>query len=124
MLCKEKRVVFVATDSEILNEHYYRRLWIAAKNVDISRRDWLDEIADCLRDSYDVKILYQSGEPYSIPYVDDIFEDDDMRWMGHFLQANPCGNFPRTRSRKLERVKLIDLYFRINHPNIAQHFGR
>lgn len=125
MICSNnKRVVYVATDADILNEHYYRRLWIAAKNIEISRREWLDEIADCLRDSCDITILYPSGKTYEIPYVDDVFNDDDMRWMGLFLRANPCANLPRTRSRKLERVKLIDLYFRIKHPNIARHFGR
>ena len=124
MLCKKKRVVYVATDAEILNEHYYRRLWIAAKNVEVSRRDWLDEIADCLRDTCDIEILYSSGKSYPIPYVDDVFDDGEMRWMGEFLRGRCCGNRPRTTSRKIERVKLIDLYFRIKHPTIAQHFGR
>lgn len=125
MLYNKKRVVYVATDAEILNEHYYRRLWIAARNINIPRRSWLDEIANCIRDSYDIKILHPSGEPYSIPFVDDVFnDDDDMRWMGEFLRSDPGGEGPRHKSRMTERLKLIDLYFRIKLPNIAWHFGR
>ncbi|MEW8626262.1 MAG: hypothetical protein AB2551_10960 [Candidatus Thiodiazotropha sp.] len=125
MFCKNKRLVVVATDAELLSEHYYRRLWMAAKNVPVSRRGWLEELANCLRDTGDVSIRHPSGQPYTIPYVDELMGDDpDNRWMSGFLRSDPTGTWPRARSRKLERVRLIDLYFRIKHPNIARHFGR
>ena len=124
MLCENKRVIIVATKAELLSEPYYRRLWIATRNVGISRRDWLDEIADCFRD-YDGLSRYPSGEPYPIPFVDDVFGDDpDVRWMSDYLATDESGLSPRTITRKMERVQLIDLYFRIGHPLIARHFGR
>ncbi len=65
MQCKNKRVIVVATKSELLNEHYYRRLWLAARNISIPRRGWLDEIADCFC-QYRGSIIYRSGEPFPI----------------------------------------------------------
>lgn len=125
MFCESKRVVIVATDAELLSEHYYRRLWMAARNIKISRRKWLDVLADCLRDSHDLDIRYPYGEPYEIPFVDEAMGDDhDNRWMSDFLRSDPSGSKPSARSRRLERVRLIDLYFRIAHPKIARHFGR
>lgn len=124
MFCKSKRVITVATKAELLSEHYYRRLWLAARNLPIPRRGWLDEIAACFFMFQEV-IIYRSGEPFSIPLVDDIFGDDpDMRWLSYYLSADDSGTVPRTISRKIERVQLIDLYFRIKYPKIAQHFGR
>ena len=125
MFYASKRLVIVATDAELLSEHYYRRLWIAARNIKISRREWLDELANCLRDTHDIDIRYPYGEPYIIPFVDEAMGDDpDNRWMSDFLRSDPSGVKPSTRSRKLERVRLIDLYFRITHPRIARHFDR
>ncbi len=124
MLCKNKRVITVATNAELLNEHYYRRLWLAVRNLSLPRRHWLDEIAECFL-HFNGSTIYQSGEPYPIPLVDDVFGgDQDMRWLSYYLKIDPTGNRPRAISRKLERVQLIDLYFRIKHPNIARHFGR
>lgn len=57
----------VLTHPEVLlSEHYYRRLWLATRNVDIPRRDWLDELADAFRD-YDGLIVQHNGEPYDLP---------------------------------------------------------
>jgi len=124
MLCKNNRVVTVATKSELLNEHYYRRLWLAARNISIPRRGWLDEIADCFC-QYRGSIVYRSGELFPIPLVDNVFGDDfDMRWLSTYLGADESGTSPNIISRKLERLQLIDLYFRIQHPHIANHFGR
>ena len=124
MLFKNKRVIVVATQSELMNEHYYRRLWLAARNLSIPRRGWLDEIASCFCD-FRGKIIYRSGEPYPIPLADDVFGDDpDMRWLSYYLNADESGTTPRTISRKIERIQLIDLYFRINHPKLASHFGK
>lgn len=129
MLSKPKKTIYVATTAELMNEHYYRRLWIAIRNlseqVPISRREWLNVLADCFRDTYDVEILLRSGKPYCIPCVDEAFGDDpDNRWFSDFLKSDPAGTRPRAKSRKLERVQLLDLYCRLRHPNVARHFGR
>ncbi|GJM04769.1 MAG: hypothetical protein DHS20C09_07600 [marine bacterium B5-7] len=124
MLCENKRVIVVATNAELLNEHYYRRLWIAARNLQLPRRRWLDEIAECFL-RFNGSIVYASGQSFPIPLVDDVFGDDpDMRWLSYYLKADLAGMRPHTVSRKMDRIQLIDLYFRIKHPSIARHFGR
>ena len=110
--------------SVLLSEHYYRRLWLAVRNITITRREWLDELADTFRDFHGE--IYQSdNQPYEIPLVDDVFNDDfDMRWLGYYLEADDTGSNPRIKSRKIERLQLLDLYFQIKHPHIAKHFER
>ncbi|NQZ11497.1 MAG: hypothetical protein HRT35_30465 [Algicola sp.] len=122
---KNPQVVYVADKVELLNKHYYRRLWIAARNMPIPRRAWLDEIADAFV-QFDGEVRYRTGELYSIPLADDVFgEDADMRWMSTYLKSDPTNNAPlRCSRRRWERVRLIDLFFRVQYPDIARHFGR
>ena len=114
---------FYLTDPEaLLSESYYRRLWLAVRNVDIPRRSWLEELADLMRD-YDGTIYQDDGTVYEFPLIDDIFGDDfDMRWMGYYLLADDSGHGPRMKSRKIERLQLLDLYMQIKYPDIAKHF--
>lgn len=108
----------------LLSEHYYRRLWLAVRNVDIARRDWLDELADTFRDFNGV-ILTPSGSIYELPFIDEAFgNDEDMRWLGYYLTPDTSGCCPLSRCRKIERLQLLDLYFRIKWPEIAAHFDR
>jgi len=108
----------------ILSKHYYRRLWLAIKNISIPRRAWLDELANMIRDFDDV-IYTTDGQPYTLPLVDEVFGDDlDMRWLGYYLVPDNTGKSPRIKSRKVERLQLLDLYIRIKHPNVAKHFSR
>lgn len=124
MQSKIKKVIFVATREELERKSYYRRLWIATRNVNIPRRSWLDAIADTLRD-FDGLIIHRSGKAYDIPDIDNVFGDDpDLRWLGYYLQPDGSGEYPKIRTRKYQRLELLDLYFRINHPDIARHFGR
>lgn len=124
MLCKRNKIVRVATTSELRNPHYYRRLWIAARNMDISRRNWINTLADCFRDS-EHHIVYPSGHPFPLADLDSLFGDDpDGRWFSYYLKSDPSGSLPAATSRKLERVQIIDLYFRLMHEDIAIHFGR
>lgn len=123
MKSKFKHSIQLTHPSTLLTEHYYRRLWLAVRNVEISRRDWLDELADTFRD-YDGEIKTARGLPYELPLVDDVFGDDhEMRWMGYYLTPDITGNLPYRKSRKVERLQLLDLYFRIKYPDIAEHFG-
>ena len=109
----KNKVIYVATDEELKDPHYYRRLWLAARNVPIPRRDWLDAIADAIRD-FDGDILTTTGERYDIPDIDEIFGDDpDMRWMSRFKATKKGADRPRAMSNKIERLRLIDLYFRV-----------
>lgn len=119
-----KYKITLTQPSLLLSEHYYRRLWLAVRNVEIPRREWLDELADTLRDFNGV--IYQTdNQIYDIPLIDDVFNDDfDMRWLGYYLEADDTGCNPRIKSRKVERLQLLDIYFQIKHPQIAKHFGK
>jgi hypothetical protein len=123
MQSKRKRVVFVATTTELNTPSYYRRLWIATRNISIARRSWLDEISNALRD-FDGEIKYRTGKTFDIPCIDGAFGDDpDMRWMSYYLLADASDDYPRIQTRKILRLQLIDLYFRIRYPKIAAHFA-
>lgn len=119
-----KRKIQLTHPNLLLSEHYYRRLWLATCNVKISRREWLDELADTFRD-FEGVVVDSFGQPYDFPLVDDVFGDDpDMRWMGYYLKPDINGHCPHAKSRKVERLQLLDLYFRIKHPKVAQHFEK
>lgn len=121
---QSKRSLKLTHPLALLSEHYYRRLWLAVRNMDIPRRDWLDELADTFRD-YEGNITTPEGKPYALPLIDDAFGDDvEMRWMGYYLKPDISGLHPRSKTRKIERLQLLDLYFRIKHPHIAQHFSK
>lgn len=116
--------ILVASIDDLRCEHYYRRLWLATKNMNIARRDWLDEIADAIRDYYGV-LVDKRGKPFNVGDIDAIFGDDaDLRWMGFYLQPDRSGEHPKSRSRKYERLQLLDIYFKIRHPQIARNFSK
>ncbi|GAB4182398.1 MAG: hypothetical protein Tsb002_03640 [Wenzhouxiangellaceae bacterium] len=121
----DNRTLFVATDEQLKNRQYYWRLWLSARNMPFARREWLDVIADAIRD-FDGSIMIGPGLPYKIPCIDTAFGDDpEMRWLGQYLKAaDPLGTIPHRHCTKIERLRLIDLYFRIRFPELAAHFGR
>ncbi|ODS22476.1 hypothetical protein AB835_13910 [Candidatus Endobugula sertula] len=116
---------FTLTDPAILlSGSYYRRLWLTIKNIPLSRREWLDTLANMLRD-YDGMIYTEDGQLYEFPFIDDVFANDaDMRWISYYLEPDETGFLPRSKSRKIERLQLLDLYCRIKLPDIARHFAR
>ncbi len=118
-------IIYVATAEELLSRSYYCRLWMAARNISISipRRSWLDAIADAIRD-YKGLICHTNGKPYQVPCIDTVFGDTSMRWLSYFLLPDDTGRLPKMKTRKVERLRLIDLFFKIRHPDIARHFGR
>lgn len=119
-----KPIITLTPLSELLSEPYYRRLWLAVRNTEISRRNWLDELANTFRD-FEGTFETENGRPFELPLVDDVFgNDDDMRWLGYYLKPDATGLFPFSYSRKIERLQLLDLYFRIKHPHIARHFKK
>lgn len=124
MQTQTKRIIFLVTPEELNDQHYRRRLWMAARNIKISRRSWLDELTDTFRD-FDGTILYRSNVPYKMPDIDEVFgHDPSMRWLGYVLTPTASNEAPFMRTRKVERLRVLDLYFRIKHPQIARNFGK
>ena len=120
---RKKKIYYLTPPETLLSEHYYRRLWLAVRNLGIPRREWLDVLADRLRDN-DGCIMDEDGNEYEFPFVDDIFGDDpSMRWAGYYLLADESGTTPKTKSRKIERLQLLDLYFKVHLPEIAKRFS-
>jgi hypothetical protein len=106
---------YLATNAEIHNPHYRAKLKIAVDNIGIGQRDWLTAIQDaCLHVDMQGDEIWVPAEVYPIPLVDDVIAGE--RYIRDFMRSEAC-EFP-------ERDKLIDLYFRIMHPQIARHFGR
>lgn len=121
--CHEIQLV---TIDELRSESYYNRLWIATRAISksVPRRLWLDELANTFRDFNGV-VFTPCGEAFEIPDLDAVFGDDqDMRWFSYYLKSDGSGNQPQMKSRQRERLELLDLYFKIKHPDIAFHFGR
>ncbi len=112
------QTVLVATDEQLKNTHYYRRLWETAKSLThISSLDWLKEIEFLYRDTdiLRIELRYPGGQLYPIPYMFDLFGEDDedsRRWISLFLKADESGENPKHISIKLERLRAIDLYLR------------
>lgn len=124
LLPQKKRVVYVATDAELENEHYYNRLWLTICNLPVPRRKMLDELSFLQVNYPDIEIRHPNDEPYEFPDIDEVFGDDpDMRWYSHFKEKNKLGG-PKRRSRKLERLRLIDLYIRVKYPQIFRHIKK
>ena len=116
-------VVCVCTDAALKDKNYYDRLWRAARSLNIPRRRWLDELADCFC-AFRGQVRDSSGAPYEIPMIDEAFGDDmDCRWLSYYLKADKTGRKTGSKSSMYERLRLIDLYFRIRHPDFAKKFG-
>lgn len=117
---KHTKVVFVASKSQLSNPVYEARLWIATRNIGLSRRKLLDAIAKAIYDHQGL-ILIEGGHVWPVP---DIYEvmGEDGRWLSYYCKAvdgRPCH---KPRASTLERRRIIDLYFRIAHPAIARDF--
>lgn len=67
-------VIYVVTIGILNNPVYQKRLWIAARNMLISRRKWPDAIADAIY-NFDGVILLPSGLRWPIPDVDKVLGD-------------------------------------------------
>jgi len=109
--------VYVATDAELSNIVYYHNLWVAVRSVEIPRRDWLDELSNCFRD-HEVVLLSHADENFDLPDIDDVFDDSGMRWISEFIRADSSGTKPKVKSRQYGRLRLLDLYFRVQQQTI------
>lgn len=115
------RIVFVVSVAILNDPVYQKRLWIAARNMLISRRKWADAIADAIY-NFDGVILLQSGMKWPIPKDIDTTLGSD-RWFSYYFEANGNGE-PRRAVLMLERLRLIDLFFKIKYPTIAEKFNK
>lgn len=119
----DEQIVTVATNKELENEHYYRRLWIAIINLmamhGFSRRGWVDLCINYFRDvNGKAKFQWPNGMPYVLPDWDTLFSDADCRWVSDYLQA--CNGEPKRHSPLYSRLRVFDAVIRAKWPNIAK----
>lgn len=120
MKSRKKRTVFLTEAEKFNNPHLRKRMWLATRNMKISRRSWPDEIADAIY-NFNGNIMVSNGMRWPIPDVDKVL--GDPRWFSYYFEEGEDGE-PRREVRLIERLRLIDLYFKIKHPLIARHFDK
>lgn len=113
---KKTRIVIVATDEELNSPPYFKRLQMAVRNSGIGERDWPTAIQHSLMiaDMRGTVFQYATREHFPIPLVDDVWGNE--RYVREFLVFGEC-KYPA-------KDRLIDLFYRIEMPEIAKHFGR
>lgn len=120
---QQKSVVYLASDAMLCHHIYLRRLKAAMRMHGVPRRKWRDLVADALRD-FDGVIIDHRGMAYEPPCVDDAFpKDEAQRSISDFIKEPSEGIRPRLSSRSIRWVRLVDLYFRINFPELIKEFG-
>lgn len=114
------RIVVVASDWELRRRSHYMRLAISTVALDVSRRELINVVADTIY-GFKGKIIMPNGNPFHIPYVDDVFGNDgSFRWVSDFLRSAAVPPRQMPQLRITPRVGLIDLHFRIKYPKRAE----
>ena len=119
-----KRVILVATNKDLADEHYYRRLWITMRNLsdmyDISRRQWVSLSIATFRDaSESLELRWPNGMPYVPPDWGVCFKDGDARWFSYYLEEG-CNGSPKRRFKLFSRLRVFDAVIRVRWPHIAK----
>lgn len=120
-----KRVITVARDDELLRRSHFRRLATATRALGLSRREVPNWMADVIF-GFEGKIIWPGGKQFLLPddAIDHAFGDDgSFRWLTDFMvfSERECRQAPQFRV--LHRLRLIDLAFRIAHPDRAKHIA-
>lgn len=107
--------ILVASDALLVDRRFYvERVWTPARSMHKhigSYPKWLDALT-VLYD-FDGRLYYPDNGLYRHPEITDVFEDQTNHWMGDFLRCDGSGHFPKRFCRKVERLRLIELYCRL-----------
>lgn len=112
--------VTVASHRQLRRRSHFMRLAIATAALDVSRRELINVIADEIY-AFEGQIVWPDGQAFEIPDIDDAFgQDGSFRWVSDFIRfaEEPPRQLPQTRV--VDRLRMIDLYFRIKHPERAR----
>lgn len=118
-----KRVV-VASDYQLSRCSHVNRLAIATVERDIRRRRLADWIANIIA-RYDGEIVWATGADFvfddeAIDRAFGIEEDPSQRWVGDFYKFAVKPPKQVAQARIIERLRYIDLAFRIAFPERAR----
>jgi hypothetical protein len=108
--------ILVASDWQLVNRRFYRdRVWTPARNMhaDIgSFANWLTAF-EMVYD-FDGQLYFPDGKPWRHDELTELFPDDGCKWMSNFLRANAEGTAPYAYSPKYDRLRIVELYCRLN----------
>lgn len=116
------RVITVARDEELLRRSHVQRLATATRALGLSRREIPNWMADVIF-GFKGKIVWPGGKMFLIhdEAIDQAFNDDgSFRWLSDFLYFGERELRQSPQFRTLHRLRLIDLAFRIAHPERAK----
>jgi len=122
----ESRRVVVASDAQLSRKSHVQRLAIATRALELPRRAIPDWIADQIY-SFEGVIVWPDGRAFDVSdtAIDEAFNDDgSFRWLSDFLRFAETEPRQRPQARVLDRLRLIDLAFRIAKPDQARVIGR
>jgi len=122
---KDRRVV-VASYAQLGRKSHVQRLAMATRALELPRRAIPDWIADQVY-GFEGEILWPDGAPFVVTdtAIDEAFNDDgSFRWLSDFLRFADTEPRQRPQARVLDRLRLIDLAFRIAKPDQARLIGR
>jgi hypothetical protein len=116
--------VVVASNYQLSRRSHVNRLAIATVERDIPRRRLADWIAEIIA-RYDGEIVWATGAPFvfddeAIDQAFGIEEDPSQRWVGDFYKFAVKPPKQVAQARIIERLRYIDLAFRIAYPERAR----
>ena len=114
-----KLKIETASNVELNDKYYLFRLWLAARNMPYSRREWPNIICKAIYE-FDGEIVFSDGWRWPIPDIDEVL--GDPRWFSYYFEE--CNGKPKRTVRLLERLRILDLWFRIAKPDIQAHFSK
>ena len=125
-----RRKIVVATDDELRGKSYFRRLAIAgaalSREMALPRREFPNWMADAIFE-FEGEIVWPHGGPFTVhdTAIDDAFGDEgSFRWLWGFFRFAEVPPKQHPQFRLMARLRLIDLAFKIDRPDIARHFDR
>lgn len=106
-------IIQVAADHELMRESHFRRLAIATRALNLSRREIPNWMADTIY-SFHGRIIWHGGKLFELEDIDSAFNDDgSFRWLSDFMNFAGRPPLQKPQWRVLKRLRLIDLAFRI-----------
>lgn len=122
----ERRRVVVASDAQLSRKSHVQRLAMATRALELPRREIPNWIADQVF-GFEGMIVWPDGRVFDLSdtAIDKAFNDDgSFRWLSDFLRFAEEPPKQRPQSRVLDRLRLIDLAFRIAKPDQARLIRR
>ena len=116
-----EKTVVMAADYQLQRTSHFQRLAIATVALGVSRREIPNILADAIY-GFEGTIYFADGRKFepTDTEIDDTFADPDFRWIWDFLSFAETEPRQRPQRRVIARLRLIDLYFRIKHPERAR----